>query len=49
MFDPALVVADFERATWNAVNQVLPHARVIGCLFHWKQVDVLSRNLYTHY
>lgn len=30
-------VMDFERATWSAVEEVFPDARVQGCSFHWGQ------------
>jgi len=28
---------DFEQAFINALEQVFPMARIVGCLFHWKQ------------
>lgn len=30
-------VMDFERATWSAVEEVFPDARVQGCSFYWGQ------------
>lgn len=29
------VVADFEKATWNAVLRVFPGVSILGCGFHW--------------
>ena len=31
------VVADFETALWQAVENVFPHVHLQGCLFHWTQ------------
>ncbi|EGZ16351.1 hypothetical protein PHYSODRAFT_334540 [Phytophthora sojae] len=35
---PGSVVCDFEAALIDSVTDQFPHARVIGCLFHFKQV-----------
>jgi hypothetical protein len=35
--DPAFVHCDFELALINAVTQQFPNAKIVGCLFHWKQ------------
>ena len=31
------VTLDFERAVWAALRDVIPHARLHGCVFHWTQ------------
>lgn len=36
-FAPDRVSMDFERASMNAVHNVLPEADCSGCLFHWAQ------------
>lgn len=35
--DPVTVGVDFESGLINAVQFCFPKARLIGCLFHWKQ------------
>ncbi|EGZ27081.1 hypothetical protein PHYSODRAFT_475293 [Phytophthora sojae] len=35
--DPAFIACDFEQARMNAVKHQFPRAKVIGCLFHFKQ------------
>ena len=32
-----MAVVDFESAVWKAVRQVIPHADMRGCSFHWGQ------------
>ncbi|XP_063045415.1 uncharacterized protein LOC134439457 [Engraulis encrasicolus] len=27
----------FEKSLWSAMSRVLPHVRLTGCMFHWKQ------------
>ncbi|EGZ15575.1 hypothetical protein PHYSODRAFT_508016 [Phytophthora sojae] len=34
---PGTVIADFEQALIDSVQGQFPDARVVGCLFHWKQ------------
>ena len=36
-FNPAVVVSDFEAALLQAIDEQLPSARRVGCLFHFKQ------------
>lgn len=31
------ITIDFERALWKVLPEVLPHATVKGCVFHWTQ------------
>ena len=31
------VTLDFERAVWAALRDVIPHAKLHGCVFHWTQ------------
>jgi hypothetical protein len=31
------VHCDFEKGLINAIREIFPEARVVGCLFHWKQ------------
>ena len=31
------VTLDFERAVWAALRDVMAHARLHGCVFHWTQ------------
>lgn len=30
-------MADFERATWAALQKIIPGKNIIGCHFHWSQ------------
>lgn len=36
-FDPETVGVDFEQGLINATQFCFPHAKLVGCLFHWKQ------------
>lgn len=36
-FDPKTIGVDFESGLYNAIKFCFPNARLIGCLFHWKQ------------
>ena len=44
------VTLDFERAVWAAlIRDVIPHARLHGCIFHWTQAlwrKVSGKNLF---
>ena len=31
------ITLDFEKAEWSAIRQVLPHAKMMGCSFHFTQ------------
>ena len=31
------IVCDFEKATWQAVRDLFPNVRLLGCFFHWSQ------------
>lgn len=31
------VTLDFERAVWATLRDVIPHARLHSCVFHWTQ------------
>lgn len=35
---PAIAIADFERAERKALEMVFPGIKVIGCFFHYSQV-----------
>lgn len=35
---PRIVILDFEKAERKAVQIVFPHAKIIGCFFHYSQV-----------
>ena len=37
LMDLTDVVCDFERAVWNAVEEVFGGVHIMGCNFHWKQ------------
>ena len=39
--DPLVVHLDFELAEARALHDVFPTTRVVGCDFHWKQVNIL--------
>lgn len=43
-FSPNTVMADYETAIKNAVNNVWPSATVTGCWFHFAQVRYKVRN-----
>ena len=32
-----LITVDFEKAVWAALRQVIPQAKLQGCVFHWTQ------------
>ena len=36
-FDPATIGVDFEQGFINALKTVFPQAKIVGCLFHFKQ------------
>ncbi|GMF54290.1 unnamed protein product [Phytophthora fragariaefolia] len=38
LLEPAIVTCDFERGLMNAVTDQFPLVKIVGCLFHWKQV-----------
>ena len=43
------VTLDFERAVWAALRDVIPHAKLHGCVFHWTQAlwrKVSGKNLF---
>lgn len=35
---PHIAICDFEKAEQKALKIVFPHAKVIGCFFHYSQV-----------
>lgn len=37
VFNPQIIIADFELAFLNAAKEMFPNARVKGCLFHFTQ------------
>ncbi|XP_068717492.1 uncharacterized protein [Montipora capricornis] len=48
------VTLDFERAVWAALRDVIPHAKLHGCVFHWTQAlwrkvqELGLQSSYTH-
>jgi hypothetical protein len=46
-FCPKHVVADFEKAIYNAVSAVWPQSQILGCRFHlrqawWRKIQALG-------
>jgi len=46
IFDPDVIVTDFEASTLEALKQHFPRARLVGCYFHfcqalWKKIQEL--------
>jgi transposase-like protein len=37
LFEPSILIADFERALSKAINSSFPNCRSSGCLFHFSQ------------
>ncbi|KAG8241871.1 hypothetical protein J6590_077139 [Homalodisca vitripennis] len=43
-WQPEIVLADFETAIRNAARLVWPHARIVGCFFHYAQAIFRMRS-----
>ena len=43
------VTLDFERAVWAALRDVIPHAKLHGCVFHWTQALWRKVQQFTEY
>ena len=39
------VMVDYERAAINAITEIFPNARISGCLFHYKQVNMQKKTI----
>lgn len=38
-----LVMSDYERAAMTIARQIFPESRIIGCWFHFNQVEFLTK------